>query len=205
MPVKSFRKMLWRNTLHLMKWRTEANAVGTIATGTNASLGGAVGLPAIHNSFYNTPNLLVADTTLSAPQFSESGQFVIRGGNIYLQLINESQEQIFYRAWLFSSDQVPPSISSTQNLTFDPRSQSDSPRVYGTCVSAREGYLDFNGAVRIDHRLHPRRMDRGDFLQGRHQLYWIVCVYNTYNAASITINYQSGYSMSFCGDANLAN
>jgi len=205
MPIKSYRKMLWRNTMHLNKYRSEANGVGTIATGTNAALGGLSSNPAIHNNFWVTPNLNQTDAGTNPPQFSESGNFIIRGGNIYMQLVNESQEQIFYRIWLFSSDGSYGSSTSTPALTYDPRTQPDSARVFGTCISAREGYLDFNGCVRIDHKLHPRKQDRSDFSQGRHQLYWIVAVYNTYNASSITVNYQQGYSLSFTGDANLAN
>jgi len=206
LSTRRYRAMLWRNTAHLMKWHSYNMHYATIATGATATLGGLESKPAVFNDFWGPSYIRTADTGINVPTFNETGNLIIRGGMIWMHLANENTEQVFYKIFLYSSETNAPTtaeIGATPSKSWDPRTEPDSARLYGKCIMAREGYLDNSGVIKIEHRLKPRKVDRNDWANERHVLYWIITCYNVYDiTTSVTLKWQCGYDLSFCADAS---
>lgn len=211
--TRTFRRMLWRDTLNQTHHRSLLDQTVVVATPNNltqATLSILEGLP---GNFWTAAGGTVAhDTGTAVPLFS--GDLVLRGGISRITLTNrvnptDTMPSDPVRVSIFAvwTKKVPGVITfpSPVPTMWDPSTVADF-LTYGRVLFKREALLKGDGEVLSCYfRYKVQKIDRAVFNSGGGRLQWFVLVSQTSNTEAIAVpenvDVVLSHNVSFAADA----
>jgi len=208
LSVRSYRNMLWRDSIMKTKWKTVQAFTQGQATPANSALF-SVG---IYDAFGNTASpfwtaaggTIATDFGAAVPTFS--GDIIVRGGILGIRLSNQAADTqpqevkvILFRT-IDRQGVAPPAVGN-QFVGFELEQLTDFKQFYGVPLMTKTALLENSNVVEFKYRLKVQKVDQYQFNQIAKRYYWMVAVGGTESAAASTATITQFWNASFVADA----
>lgn len=218
LSARTWRNMLWQNTLQKVHWRSSSAATGGITTpaGVGALITASFGT---NNMLQNlgpaTPfwtfagGTLPQDSATAVPVFSQSS-IILRGGMSTIAFTNTSSvDSVRIRLWACWSKSRPeaatlPAPGGPVPREWDPSMATDFNESYRILFSREVMLLPGSRPMEVKFRHRPKRIDTDEFLTDLgNQPVWIYTAANmsTIDAAAEVATIILSNNLSFSADA----
>lgn len=211
---RTFKRILWRDTLSQNHYRSSGTGLATLATGTTQGIGTVlevdplfIGTPGPTTAFYTaTGGLLPQDLTGTTATFG-TGRLVIRGGRVGITVSAPASvtDEIACTIWVVflkkgANRSALPALAS-YGVMID--GSPDFTTEFGKVLYQRNAILNTAYPnMTVEHRLRLQSIDQHEFatVVGQ-QIAFIVAVQNLSSTTSVTMNVATYHDLSFSGDA----
>jgi len=209
--ISLWRKKLWDATLFKKHYRSVRNTTASVATPVlqnQATIEFSNALRLGSNDFYTTAGGAFDPDGLTVPTFVPDDDIVIRGGKITLRICNKhdteaNADPLDVRVYLIRSGRnySQAGLITTQAVNWDPSMFIDFQTNLGRIVYNKKFLLRDEETASIEYRLKIQKIDQTDYQNGRLSYHWIMVVSNPDTVGARQLQYTTGYSLSFTGDA----
>lgn len=223
---RTFRSLLWKQTITQTKFKSTYGATGTLATpadATTATTLGAFGLSTTnpYEPFYTQPGGLrplsgtipsVAEPTEAEAKFNSD--IIVRGGRMVLEVFNNTEtadannDIVRVKIVLLRAGEAWTDAFCTGNIgpSYTPRYIADFKRLAGYICLEKDFTLKDGESCAVEYKLKPMKIDVGSYSQTTPisgQYIWYMAVANGFGSDAQTCRYRRYYEVSFCGDASI--
>jgi len=213
--LRTYRNILWRDTLMKTHWRSTFDTTGNITTPNTVTNATLTLIPAMPVFYTVGGGLQQVDNAVTPPLFT--GNIVLRGGICRLALanrINPTEVQntdccrvTVYAVWTTASPIAAGGFPASLSTMWDPSLQPDFER-FGKVMWKKEAILKADGeAAQFYFKFKVQKIDQAIYtLNPRGQtLVWMVLVSQLTNTETIAtpevVDFVTSHNVSFSGDA----
>jgi len=216
---RTFRNILWKDTLSQNHYRSIASESATHATAADNTLGTAFTyLPLMEN--IGTGNLGFWESGVQNPDENQSaptfiGDVVLRGGVIKISIFNPSNtDSVGFKLFVVAFNKNPDLALFPSNLAvpraWDPSCIADYARKVGKVIHTREGTIRVLSSSSVEYKCRIKKVDQAEYrvagtpntLVAGSQLGFVLLLYNLSTTSAISCIVNTSRNVSFSGDAS---
>lgn len=213
---RTFRGLLWKQTITATKFVSDYSAVATAATDASVdtyytaaawALATTSGIANFTNTNVKALSAAIGgivDPTETAATFDSD--IIIRGGTITLELLNNTEtgdvnNDIINARIVLCKAGPGWTAGATVNPSVPFGFAPDSNRLYGRVIRQWNFSIKDGESCKVAYKLPCQKVDIGTWANEDGGYIWYIGISNGFVAAAQTVTYRKTWSVTFCGDA----